>query len=231
MPDFRFQEMFELAPDDTAYRPIGGPGLVRVEKLGGREILVVEPEALRQLAAAAMRDVSHLFRPGHLAQLQRILDDPEASENDRFVALEMLKNANVSAGMVLPSCQDTGTAIVIGKKGENVFTGADDEAWLSHGVFDTFVNTNLRYSQMAPLSMYDERNTGTQPAGAGRALRHARRGVPLPVRHQGRRLGEQELPVPGDARDSRPRESAARSSTRRSARSAPPRARPITSPS
>ena len=161
MPEFRFQEMFELSADDTAYRQIGDPRWVRVEKLGGREILVVEPEALRQLAAAAMRDVSHLFRPGHLAQLQRILADPEASENDRFVALEMLKNANVSAGMVLPSCQDTGTAIVIGKKGENVFTGADDEAWLSHGVFDTFVNTNLRYSQMAPLSMYEEKNTGS----------------------------------------------------------------------
>jgi fumarate hydratase class I len=161
MPEFRFQEMFELSPDDTPYRPVGAPGLVRVEKLGGRELLVVEPEALRQLTAAAMRDVSHLFRPGHLAQLQRILADPEASENDRFVALEMLKNANVSAGMVLPSCQDTGTAIVIGKKGENVFTGANDEEWLSHGVFDTFVNTNLRYSQMAPISMYDERNTGS----------------------------------------------------------------------
>jgi fumarate hydratase class I len=161
MPEFRFQEMFELSPDDTAYRPIGAAGLVSVEKLAGREILKVEPEALRQLAAAAMRDVSHLFRPGHLAQLRRILEDPEASENDRFVALEMLKNANVSAGMVLPSCQDTGTAIVIGKKGQNVFTGVNDEEWLSRGVFDTYVNTNLRYSQMAPLSMYEEKNTGT----------------------------------------------------------------------
>jgi fumarate hydratase class I len=161
MPEFRFQEMFELSPDDTAYRPIGAAGLVSVEKLAGREILKVEPEALRQLAAAAMRDVSHLFRPGHLAQLRLILEDPEASENDRFVALEMLKNANVSAGMVLPSCQDTGTAIVIGKKGQNVFTGVNDEEWLSRGVFDTYVNTNLRYSQMAPLSMYEEKNTGT----------------------------------------------------------------------
>jgi fumarate hydratase class I len=161
MPEFRFQEMFELSSDDTAYRRIGDAGLVSVEKLAGREILRVEPEALRQLAAAAMRDVSHLFRPGHLAQLRLILEDPEASENDRFVALEMLKNANVSAGMILPSCQDTGTAIVIGKKGQNVFTGANDEAWLSHGVFDTYVNTNLRYSQMAPLSMYEEKNTGS----------------------------------------------------------------------
>jgi len=161
MPDFRYQEMFELSPDDTRYRPIGDAGLVSIEKLAGREILRVAPEALRQLAAQAMRDISHLFRPGHLAQLAQILSDSEASENDRFVALEMLKNANVSAGMVLPSCQDTGTAIVIGKKGQNVFTGVNDEEWLAHGVFDTFVGTNLRYSQMAPLSMYDEKNTGS----------------------------------------------------------------------
>jgi fumarate hydratase class I len=161
MPEFRFQEIFELAPDTTPYRPLGDGGLVSVEKLGGREILRVAPEALRLLAAEAIRDVSHLFRPGHLAQLRRILDDPEASDNDRFVALEMLKNANVSAGMVLPSCQDTGTAIVIGKKGENVFTGANDEEWLSRGIFDTYVGTSLRYSQMAPLSMYEERNTGS----------------------------------------------------------------------
>src|SRR5258705_13153929 len=102
MPDFQFQEMFELGTDDTRYRRIGDTGLVRVEKLGSREILCVEPEALRQLAAQAMRDISHLFRSGHLAQLAEILKDSEASENDRFVALEMLKNANVSAGMVLP---------------------------------------------------------------------------------------------------------------------------------
>jgi fumarate hydratase class I len=160
MPDFRFQELFELGPDRTTYRPLGDAH-VRVERLGAREVLHVEPEALRGLAAAAVRDVSHLFRTGHLEQLRAILDDPEASANDRFVALEMLKNANVSAGMVLPSCQDTGTAIVIGKKGENVFTGANDEEWLSRGIFDTYTGTNLRYSQMAPLSMYDEKNTGT----------------------------------------------------------------------
>jgi fumarate hydratase class I len=161
MPEFRFQPLFELAPDATEYRRVGEASLVAVERLGGREILRVAPEALRRLAAEAVRDVSHLFRPGHLAQLRRILEDPEASDNDRFVALEMLKNANVSAGMVLPSCQDTGTAIVIGKKGENVFTGVNDEEWLSRGIFDTYVNTNLRYSQMAPLSMYEERNTGS----------------------------------------------------------------------
>ena len=161
MPDFRFQEIFELGPDATEYRRLDAASLVRVESFGGGEILHVEPEALRQLAAEAVREVSHLFRPGHLAQLRAILEDPEASENDRFVALEMLKNANVSAGMVLPSCQDTGTAIVIGKKGERVFTGGTDEESLSKGIFDTYVGTNLRYSQMAPLSMYDEKNTGS----------------------------------------------------------------------
>ncbi|MGH7288351.1 MAG: fumarate hydratase, partial [Myxococcota bacterium] len=161
MPEFRFQELFELAPDATEYRRVGDEGLVSIETLGGRELLRVAPEALRLLAGEAVRDISHLFRPGHLAQLRLILEDPEASDNDRFVALEMLKNANVSAGMRLPGCQDTGTAIVIGKKGESVFTGANDEEWLSHGIFDTFVNTSLRYSQMAPLSMYEERNTGS----------------------------------------------------------------------
>ena len=160
MPEFRFQEIFELGPDPTGYRSLGSEG-VAVSRAGSREILEVAPEALRSLAAEAIRDVSHLFRAGHLEQLRAILDDPEASTNDRFVALQMLKNANVSAGMVLPSCQDTGTAIVIGKKGENVFTGADDEEWLSRGIFDAYVRGSLRYSQMAPLSMYEEKNTGT----------------------------------------------------------------------
>jgi fumarate hydratase class I len=160
MPAFHFQELFELGDDGTEYRSLGAEG-VSVERLGGRELLVVQPEALRRLSGAAIRDVSHLFRTGHLKQLRKILDDPEASSNDRFVALEMLKNANVSAGMLLPSCQDTGTAIVIGKKGENVFTGADDEEAIARGIYDTYTGTNLRYSQMAPLTMYDERNTGS----------------------------------------------------------------------
>ena len=160
MAEFQFQELFELGEDETSYRSLGSE-LVATERAGGRELLVVQPEALRRLAAAAIRDVSHLFRTGHLKQLRAILDDPEASANDRFVALEMLKNANVSAGMVLPSCQDTGTAIVIGKKGENVFTGADDEEQLARGVFDTYTGTNLRYSQMAPLTTYEETNTGS----------------------------------------------------------------------
>jgi fumarate hydratase class I len=160
MTEFQFQEVFELGPDTTEYRQLAGD-FVTVRKLDGREILTVEPEALQELAAEAIRDVSHLFRSSHLQQLRDILDDPEASENDRFVAFELLKNANVSAGMVLPSCQDTGTAIVFGKKGENVFTGTNDEEVLWRGIFDTYEQTNLRYSQMTPLSVYEEQNTGS----------------------------------------------------------------------
>jgi fumarate hydratase class I len=121
----------------------------------------VEPEALRLIAAEAMKDIAHLLRPGHLAQLAAILQDPEASSNDRFVALELLKNANVAAGMVLPGCQDTGTAIVMGKKGQYVWTEGTDEEMLSRGVYDTYHERNLRYSQVAPQNMYDEKNTGS----------------------------------------------------------------------
>ncbi len=160
MSDFRFQKIFELGPDETPYRLLTDDG-VEVVQLGDREVLKVDPKALRILAAEAIRDVSHLFRPGHMQQLRDILDDPEASDNDRFVALQMLKNANISAGMLLPSCQDTGTAIVHAHKGENVFTGVDDEEWLSHGIFDTYTGTYLRYSQLAPLTMYEEKNTGS----------------------------------------------------------------------
>ncbi len=160
MAEFHFQKLLELGDDETTYRKLTDEHVSTLE-IDGRTLLRIEPEALRRLAAEAIRDVSHLFRTAHLKQLRAILDDPEASENDHFVALEMLKNANVSAGMVLPSCQDTGTAIVMGKKGQDVYTGANDEAELSHGIFDTYANTNLRFSQMAPLSMFDEKNTGT----------------------------------------------------------------------
>jgi fumarate hydratase, class I len=160
MADFTFQQVFELGKDDTPYRRLADEN-VGVTRAGGREILTIEPDTLRRLTFEAIRDISHLFRPGHLRQLRDIFDDPEASPNDRFVALEMLKNANVAAGGVLPSCQDTGTAIVIGKKGENVYTGANDEKLFSAGVFDAYTKTNLRYSQMAPLGMFDEKNSGT----------------------------------------------------------------------
>ncbi len=160
MAEFRFQPLFELGPDTTAYRKLGTQG-VSLERLGGRELLRVEPEALRLLAREAMDDIAHLLRPGHLAQLRRILDDSEASDNDRFVALELLKNANIAAGRVLPGCQDTGTAIAIAHKGERVLTGADDQEWLARGIFDAYQQRNLRYSQLAPLDLYTEKNTGT----------------------------------------------------------------------
>ncbi len=160
MPEFRFQEMFPHGADATAYRRIDG-AFVGSDSFRGEPVLTVDPAGLTRLAAAAVRDVSHLFRSSHLAQLRLILDDPEASPNDRFVALNMLKNANIAAGMVLPSCQDTGTAIVIGKKGQRVWTGGDDERALARGIYDTYTGTNLRYSQLAPLSTYEEVNTGT----------------------------------------------------------------------
>ena len=160
MPDFQFQEMFPHGHDTTPYRRIDGDW-VGVEKFRGESVLTVDSAALTRLAADAIRDVSHLFRPGHLAQLRKILDDPEASPNDRFVALNMLRNACVSAGMILPSCQDTGTAIAIGKKGQRVWTSGNDEEAIARGVYETYTQTNLRYSQMSPVNLYDEVNTGT----------------------------------------------------------------------
>jgi fumarate hydratase class I len=155
-----YQDMLQLGPDDTAYRLLTTAGLSTFEAAGQR-FLRVEPEVLTMLTREAMRDIAHLLRTGHLAQLASILDDPEASANDRFVALELLKNASIAAGGVLPSCQDTGTAIVKGKKGQLVFTGGGDAAAISRGVLETYRDGNLRYSQMAPLTMWDEVNTRT----------------------------------------------------------------------
>jgi fumarate hydratase class I len=160
MPEFSFQPVFELGPDETPYRKLTGDYVSSLE-FQGRPILRVSAEALELLACEAMVDMAHLLRPGHLAQVRKILDDPEASDNDRFVALELLKNANIAAGRVLPGCQDTGTAIVIGHKGEQVMTGIDDAEALSRGIFRAYQESNLRYSQMAPLDMYTEKNTGT----------------------------------------------------------------------
>lgn len=160
MTDFQYQPLLPLGADATPYRRITTEH-VRVEDAMGRRFLHVEPEALRRLTAEAMRDIAHLLRPGHLAQLRSILDDPEASDNDRFVALDLLKNANIAAGGVLPMCQDTGTAIVMGKRGQNVLTDGHDEAAIARGVFDTYEESNLRYSQLAPLDMYREVNTKT----------------------------------------------------------------------
>jgi len=165
MPVFAYQDMLPLGEDQTPYKLLTRD-YVRALDVGGRSFVEVDREGLALLAREAMRDIAHLLRPGHLAQLAGILNDPEASPNDRFVALDLLKNANISAGGVLPMCQDTGTAIIMGKKGQGVLThSADpaldcDEAALSRGVFDTYQTSNLRYSQLAPLTLFDEKNTG-----------------------------------------------------------------------
>jgi fumarate hydratase class I len=160
MAEFVYQDLLPLGEDATAYRLLTRDGVAPVTA-AGRTFLEVDGAVLTRLAHEAMRDIAHLFRPGHLQQLADILRDPEASPNDRFVALELLKNACVAAGGVLPSCQDTGTAIVMGKKGERVLTGGGDEAALARGIFDAYRTGNLRYSQLAPLDMYREVNTGS----------------------------------------------------------------------
>ena len=160
MEEFVYQPMLAETPDDgVVYRSLGGDG-VSVRQEGAHRFLQVSYEALRRLTAEAMRDMAHLLRPGHLQQLRSILDDPEASANDRFVAMELLRNANIAAGGVLPGCQDTGTAIIKARKGQQVLTDFDDRKAISHGVFDTYRTSNLRYSQLAPLSIFEERNTG-----------------------------------------------------------------------
>ncbi|HXH11256.1 MAG TPA: fumarate hydratase [Alphaproteobacteria bacterium] len=160
MTEFHYQEIFERGPDTTPYRQLTSD-YVSTASFDGGEILHVAPEALTLIAREAMDDVAHLLRPSHLRQLARILDDPEASDNDRFVALELLKNANIASSRILPGCQDTGTAIVYGFKGQYVFTHCHDAEALSYGIYQAYQQRNLRYSQMAPLDMYEEVNTGT----------------------------------------------------------------------
>ncbi len=158
-PGFAYAPMFPLGPDATPWKRLPLDG-IRSFRCDGLSVLRIAPEALSELAFQAFRDVSHLLRPGHLAQLRAILDDPEASPNDRFVALDLLKNANIAAGGVLPMCQDTGTALVFGKKGQRVWVDGNEEEAIAWGVHRTYTETNLRYSQMAPLSMFEEVNTG-----------------------------------------------------------------------
>ncbi|MBT6274423.1 MAG: fumarate hydratase [Chromatiales bacterium] len=160
MAEFNFEKLFELAVDSTPYRQVTDQGVSTFEA-DGRTMLKVDSAVISQLAREAMDDLAHLLRPGHLQQLANILDDPDASQNDRFVAMELLKNANIAAGRVLPGCQDTGTAIAMAYKGENVFTFADDEEAISKGVYEAYQEKNLRYSQMAASDMYSETNTGT----------------------------------------------------------------------
>ena len=150
--------LFPLGPDTTPYHKLSDEG-VKVQEMGGHSFLVVEPEAIRLLAKQALIDINHLLRPGHLAQLAKILEDSEATSNDKFVAFDLLKNANIAAGGILPMCQDTGTAIVMGKKGRFVLTNGQDEDSLSDGIRDAYFEKNLRYSQLAPLSMFEEKNT------------------------------------------------------------------------
>jgi fumarate hydratase, class I len=160
VPEFHHTDVLPLGPDDTDYRRLDlSPG--RTFEAAGRTFLEIEPATLTELVRHAVRDIQHLLRPAHLAQLRSIVDDPEASPNDRFVAVDLLRNACVAAGGVLPMCQDTGTAIVVGKRTETVLTGGNDEEAISRGIFRAYDELNLRYSQMAPTSFWEERNTGT----------------------------------------------------------------------
>jgi fumarate hydratase, class I len=158
IPPYKHTPLFPAGKDTTPYRQITSDG-VRVEQIMGKDVVVISREALRALAEAAFTDINHLLRPAHLKQLRSILDDPEASDNDKFVAFDFLKNANIAAGGVLPMCQDTGTAIIMGKKGRLVFTEGEDEGALAEGARDAYLKRNLRYSQLAPISMFEERNT------------------------------------------------------------------------
>src|SRR3954447_15390256 len=163
LPPYRHTPLFPLGKDTTAYRKLDVAGVahsgVRVETILGREVLVVSHEAMRALSEAAFSDINHLLRPAHLASLKSIVEDPEASDNDKFVAFDFLKNANIAAGGVLPMCQDTGTAIIMGKKGRLVWSDGDDEGALAEGARDAYLKRNLRYSQLAPISMFEEKNT------------------------------------------------------------------------
>lgn len=158
--DFIYQDPYPILKDDTQYKKISSE-YVKVEKLGDREILTIDPKGLELLSEVAMNDVSFMLRTKHLKSLANILDDPEATDNDRFVAYNLLQNASVAIDGELPSCQDTGTAIVMAKKGENVYTGVDDAEWLSKGIFNTYEKKNLRYSQIVPISMFEEKNSGS----------------------------------------------------------------------
>ncbi len=159
--DFSYAPLLPTGPDQTEYRLITDEGVDVVNGPGGRRFLTVDPSALTALTAEAMHDIAHFLRPAHLAQLRSIIDDPAASPNDRFVALDLLRNANIAAGGVLPMCQDTGTAIVMGKRGRHVLTDGSDAEAISRGVWQAYTRLNLRYSQLAPLSMWEERNTGS----------------------------------------------------------------------
>ena len=199
-PPYHHTPLFPLGPDKTPYRKleIGG---VKVEKVMGKDMLVVSHEALRALSEAAFTDINHLLRPAHLKQLRKILDDPEARDNDKFVAYDFLKNANIAAGGVLPMCQDTGTAIIMGKKGRMVFTDGDDEAALAEGARDAYLQAqSALFAARADFHVRGEEHQ-VEHAGAGRDLCRGRGRLQVAVHRQRRRLGQQGVPVPGDAVD------------------------------
>ena len=200
LPPYRHTPLFPLGKDTTTYRKISSEG-VRVETILGREVLVVSHEAMRALSEAAFADINHLLRPAHLASLKSIVEDPEASDNDKFVAFDFLKNANIAAGGVLPMCQDTGTAIIMGKKGRLVWTEGDDEAALAEGARDAYLKKNLRYSQLAPVSMFEEKNTRSNMPAQVEIYAEGEDELQAAVHREGRRLGQQGVPVPGDALD------------------------------
>jgi fumarate hydratase class I len=160
MADFAYEDLLPIGKDETPWRLLTTEG-VRSSRSRRPAVPRGRRGALRLLTETAMHDIAHYLRPAHLAQLRTILDDPEASNNDKFVALDLLKNANIAAGGVLPMCQDTGTAIVMGKRGQHVLTGGTDERAICRGVYDAYTRLNLRYSQMAPLTMWEEKNTGS----------------------------------------------------------------------
>jgi fumarate hydratase class I len=194
-PAFHYQPLLELGTDDTDYRLLTKEH-VHVEKIGDKELLAVDPEALTLLANQAFHDINFFLRPKHLKQVAAILEDPEASENDRMVALTMLKNADVASAGLLPFCQDTGTAIIMGKKGQQVWTGGGDEAALSKGVYLAYTENNLRYSQNAALNMFDEKNTGTNlPAQLDLYATDGEQSLPL-SRNPRRAQSEEHREVP-----------------------------------
>ena len=227
-PSFRYVDPFPHGKDETPYRKVSSD-FVSVATFEGQEVLKVAPEALALVAREAFRDVSFLYRPSHLAQVAAILDDPEASANDRGVALALLRNAEVAAGFVLPMCQDTGTATIVAKKGQQVWTGGGDAEHLSRGVFDTYTKENLRYSQTVPLTMYDEANSGSNLPAQVDVYATDGMEYRFLMHREGRGLREQDVPLPGDEGASQPVEPRCSTSPRRCGRSARPRARRITS--
>ena len=198
VPPYKHTPLFPLGADTTPYKKVTTEG-VRVEKVLGKDMLVVSREALRALSEAAFGDINHYLRPGHLKQLRNILEDKEASDNDKFVAFDFLKNANIAAGGVLPMCQDTGTAIIMGKKGFNVISDGDDEAALSEGARDAYLRRNLRYSQVAPLSMYEEKNTANNMPAQCEIYAEGDDAYKFMFMAKGGGSRQQELSVPGDA--------------------------------